>query len=141
MLDVEDAFYKVAIAWMERNQDLAKEYISENLYDKHKSQTDWMKIRKEKNILENMKLIKATPIGLKDSEGIKNDFLWIHIEAQAIDYIINPENNELLRGYKNKTIYYEEYWKFIKNNHRWILDEIRQIDDIDDVDFFHVDIS
>ncbi|MDZ5017214.1 Tim44 domain-containing protein, partial [Clostridium perfringens] len=54
---------------MERNQDLAKEYMSEKLYIRHKSKTGWMKVRKEKNILEKMKLLSATPIALKDQDG------------------------------------------------------------------------
>ncbi|WP_243184375.1 hypothetical protein ACUH7Y_10595 [Clostridium beijerinckii] len=39
MKDIKDAFYMVQNAWRERNQDLAKEFMSEYLYGKHKFQT------------------------------------------------------------------------------------------------------
>ncbi|NEU05707.1 Tim44 domain-containing protein [Clostridium senegalense] len=139
--DIEETFYQIAIAWMERNQDIAKDYISEKLYTKHKMQTEWMKIRKEKNILKDMSLLKVTPIGLKDCDGIDNDILWVLIAANSIDYIINEETNEIIEGSTCKSVYYEEYWKFIKNKDRWVLDEILQLNDVDNLDFFNIDIS
>lgn len=139
--DIEEAFYKVGIAWMERNQDLAKDYMSEKLYKKHKMQTGWMIVRNEKNILKRMKLLGATPIGLIDKVGTSEDFIWVHIKAKSIDYTINEETNEVIEGNRFKSVYYEEYWKFIRGRDRWILDEIRQIDDINDLDFFGVEID
>lgn len=139
--DIEEAFYKIQNAWIERNQDLAKEYMSERLYIRHRSKTGWMKVRKEKNILENMKLIKATPIAVKDRDGVGEDIVWIHIKAKAKDYVINEESGELIEGNRYRSIPFEEYWKFIRDDQRWILDEIRQIDDIDDLDFFNIDIN
>lgn len=139
--DIEEAFYKVQNAWMERNQDLAKEYMSKRLYIRHKSKTGWMKVRKEKNFLENMRLIRATPIAVKDKDGVTEDTVWIHIKAKAKDYVINEQSGELIEGNRYISIPFEEYWKFIRNDQRWILDEIRQIDDIDDLDFFNIDIN
>lgn len=54
--DIDEAFYKVQNAWTERNQDLAKEYMSEKIYKIHKSKTEWMKLRGEKNVLYNINL-------------------------------------------------------------------------------------
>lgn len=139
--DIEEAFYKVGVAWMERNQDLAKEYISEKLYNKHRMQNEWMIVRNEKNILKNMKLLGAKPIGVIDKVGTNKDCIWVHIKAKSIDYTINDETNEVIEGSPYKSVYYEEYWKFIKSEYRWILDEIRQIDDVDNVDFFGIQVD
>ena len=139
--DIEEAFYKIQDAWMERDQDIAKEYMSEKLYARHSSKTGWMKVRKEKNILKNMKLLKATPIAIKDKDGTENDVVWIHIRAKAIDYLINEETGDLIEGNKFKSVPFEEYWKFIRNERGWILDEIRQLDEIDDLDFFDINIE
>lgn len=139
--DIEEAFYKIQNAWTERNQDLAKEYMSEKLYIRHRTKTEWMKVRKEKNILKNVKLLKATPISVKDRNGLEEDAVWVHIRAKAKDYIINEESGDLISGNKYKTLPFDEYWKFIRNNKRWILDEIRQIDDVDNLDFFDINIE
>ena len=134
--DVEEAFYKVQHAWMERNQDLAREYMSKRIYVRHKSKTEWMKIRKEKNILENIKLISASPVAVKDKGGSKSYSVWIHIKAKAKDYVINEESGKIIEGSKYKASGFDEYWKFIRNNKRWILDEIKQIDDVENFNFF-----
>ena len=139
--DVKEAFYKIQDAWMERNQDIAKEFMSEKLYVRHKSKTEWMKVRKEKNILKNIKLIKAKPIAIKDRDGISQDIVWIHIKAKAIDYLINEETGDLIEGNRHKRIPFEEYWKFIRVEKGWILDEIKQIEDIKNLDFFDINID
>lgn len=126
--DVEDAFYNVNTAWMERNQDLAKDYMSNKIYEKHKSQTEWMEVKKEKNVLEKIKLISSLPVEIEDFDGTDNDYMWIHIEAEAIDYVINEETFDIVSGIKDRIVPYEEFWKFIKINNRWVLDEIRQKD-------------
>ena len=137
--DIEAAFYMIQIAWRKRNQDLAKEYMSDYLYSKHKLQTEGMKIRKEKNILENMILLGATPIGLQDLGGINKDYIWVHIKAKGKDYTINEEANEVIKGKVYGDVHFEEYWKFIRKEKRWVLDDIRQIDDITDLDFFRIE--
>lgn len=139
--DIEKAFYKIQDAWMERNQDIAKEFMSEKLYVRHRSKTEWMKVRKEKNILKNMKLIKATPIAIKDKEGVLEDIVWVHIKAKSIDYLINEATGDLIEGNKYRRVPFEEYWKFIRYENRWVLDEIRQIDEISDLDFFDINID
>lgn len=139
MKDIKDAFYMVQIAWRERDQDLAKECMSEYLYGKHKFQIQDMKLLKEKNILENMVLLDAIPIGLQDAGGIDKDYIWVHIKARCRDYTINEETNKIIEEKSSKSDYFEEYWKFIRNEKRWVLDDIRQVDDITDLDFFRID--
>ncbi|MDT8715961.1 Tim44 domain-containing protein [Clostridium sp. 19966] len=139
--DVEEAFYKVQLAWTERNQDIAKEYMSEELYIRHKTQTEWMKVRKEKNILKRMTLLGVYPIGVEDFEGTENDILWMHIKAKSIDYTIDEETNKVTQGSKYRRVYFEEYWKFIRRDHRWVLDDIKQLEDIDDLSFFGTEID
>ena len=75
--DIKDAFYMIQISWKERNEDFAREYMSDYMYCKHKLQIEDMKIKKEKNILENMVLLEANPIGLQDFAGINKDYIWV----------------------------------------------------------------
>ncbi|URZ01615.1 Tim44 domain-containing protein [Clostridium felsineum] len=138
--DVEDAFYNIQKAWMERNQDLAKEYMSEDLYNRHKTKTEWMSVRHEKNILKNVQLISSEPMGLEDYEGIDKDSLWMLIKAKAVDYTINEDTNKVIQGQAHTSTKFEEYWKFIRVGTRWVADDIRQIDQIDDLSFFKIDV-
>ncbi|GAA0075685.1 Tim44-like domain-containing protein [Clostridium sp. CTA-5] len=139
--DIEEAFYKVQAAWMERNQDLAREYMSDKLYNKHKLETKDMRIKKEINILEDMTLLSDAPIGLQDFEGINKDCIWVHIRAKSKDYTVDEKNGKVVEGEPDKIVHFEEYWKFIRNEYRWILDEIRQTDDIRTLKFLQIKVN
>lgn len=134
--DIKDAFYMIQISWRERNEEYAREYMSAYMYDKHIMQVEEMKVKKEKNILENMTLLDATPIGVKDFAGINKDYIWVHIKAKSKDYTVDEETNEVIKGKVSKDVQFEEYWKFIRNEKRWILDSIKQTDQVTNLDYF-----
>lgn len=134
--NIDEAFYKIQYAWTERNQDLAKEYMSENLYRLHKSKTEWMKLKGEKNILREIELISINPISALNSDDDSKDVLWASIKACMIDYMLNENTNEIVSGDPRKRSSFEEFWRFIRNGDRWVLDEIRQVDEIEDIDSF-----
>lgn len=129
----------IQMAWMEKNQDLAKEYMSDYMYDKHKSQTDYMNLIKEKNILKNMVLLDSIPIGIQDV-GINSNYIWVHIKAKSKDYTINEETEEVIKGSVSRDVYFEEYWKFIRKDKRWIVDSIKQVNEMTDLDLFRIEV-
>lgn len=138
--DVEDAFYRFKVAWAEREMDMARDYMSRRLYDSHKMKTELMRQRKEKNILEDVTLLDAKPIGLEDNPGTDSDCIWVYIKAKMIDYTINEETNYLVEGKSDEYTEFEEYWKFIRVDDRWVADEIRQIDEVYGMNFFKVKV-
>ncbi|WPC39704.1 Tim44-like domain-containing protein [Clostridium sp. JS66] len=129
--DVEEAFYKVQAVTMERNEELAKEYVSDQLYKKYKLKVEQMKRNKEASVLEEMTLLSIRPIGLQAFEGIEKDYVWVRIKAKLKYYTINEKTGEIIRGEKNRVINFEEYWKFSKSKDRWILCEIKYAFGID----------
>lgn len=135
--DITDTFYKVQKAWMERDQSLAKDCMSEDIYKKHETKTNWMKIKGEKNILKDIKLLEINPVGAMDSQDDLNDTLWVNIKAEMIDYTINENTNTVVSGSRNTKDTFEEFWKFIRRNNRWVLDEIRQVEEVQDLNEFY----
>lgn len=47
-----------------------------------------------------------------------------------MDIIINADTGEVVRGKTSPETFYE-YWVFIREDGRWVLDEIRQKDEVD----------
>ena len=47
-----------------------------------------------------------------------------------VGYYINIDTGEVVRGDKFPEAFYE-YWTFIREEGRWVLDEIRQKDEVD----------
>lgn len=127
---IEQIFYTVQEAWAQRNQDIARRYLSQNLYEQYNAKSQWMIVRHEKNILKNMKLLDALPIDVNDFEGDAHDYMWVYIKAKMVDYTVDDRTMQMLSGSKSSTRF-EEYWKLVKENGCWVLDEIRQKDEFD----------
>jgi len=124
---IEIAFFKIQEAWMARDQDIAKDYMSERLYNKHKAQTDQMIKENRKNNLERINLTEAKVVEVVDYVDDSKDSLWVYIEGSMIDYIVNSETGEHISGEKDEAEDFSELWKFMKNNsNEWVLDEIDQ---------------
>lgn len=105
--------------------DISKNYMSDNIYNTHNTKLSWMKIRKQRNILENIKLISAKPIAIKHYKDNSKDVVWFAIKGSMIDYIINVNINDMVEGStKNKS--FAEFWKFIKVKDKWVVDRIMQ---------------
>ncbi len=127
---IEDIFFAVQNAWMERNQDIAKDFMSQSLYEDYSSRSQWMIIRHEKNILRNMRIIEALPVFANDLPGDANDVMWVYLKAKMIDYTVDDCTMQITDG-STASKSFVEYWKLIKENDRWVLDEIRQKNEFD----------
>lgn len=126
----EETFYAVQKAWMERDQDISKSYMSQSLYEQYKTKSEWMKLRHEKNILKKMHIIDILPVKAEDHDGDSDDMIWVYIKARMADYIVDDRTMAVKSGSKfNES--FEEYWKFIKENNKWVLGEIRQKNEFD----------
>ncbi|PWX44981.1 hypothetical protein CYK83_08305 [Clostridium perfringens] len=53
-----------------------------------------------------------------------------------IDYTINEENNCIIDGDYSTANSFEEFWKFIRKEDKWLADTILQVDDIESLDYF-----
>lgn len=124
--DIEMAYFKVQEAWMERDQSIAREYMSDRLYNKHKTQTDLMIKQHRKNILLNINLIDSTIVQVVDYKDDSKDMMWVLIKGSMIDYIIDDRTGEVLSGDPDTAEIFYELWRFVRGRRRWVLDEIDQ---------------
>lgn len=131
---IEEVYFRVQDAWMERDQNLVKDCISPRLYQKHKLQTDMMIKKGTKNILEDVNLMSARIVEVLDFKNDSKDQFWIVLKGSMIDYTINESSKKTLRGSKTQTEKFSELWKFVRVNNEWLLDEIDQ--DVGFVDLF-----
>lgn len=123
---VELAFFKVQHAWMERNQELAREYMSQHIYEKHKAQTDAMISAGTKNILTGMNILNIMITSVEDYADNSRDAFVALIKGRMTDYHIDEQTKQVIKGNASKAEYFEELWRFIRVNDTWVLDEIDQ---------------
>ncbi len=123
---IEETYFKVQIAWRERDQEIAKEYMSERLYTKHKLQTDDLIRNKKINMLEQINLNEAMIVEILDYTDDSKDAFWVLIKGQMVDYMLDEESGEVIRGSTTVSEDFEELWRFKREPHGWVLDEIDQ---------------
>ncbi len=133
---IEETYFKVQEAWRERNQDIAREYMSQRLYNKHKLQTDDMLRRGIKNVMENINLKQARIVEVLDYRDNAKDSFWALITGSMIDYTVLEKTGEFIYGEK-KNRSFKELWRFIREDHGWVLDEIDQEVSISDLRGFN----
>lgn len=121
---VKQVFFKVQEAWTARNQKIAKDCMSEKLFQEHKQQTDLMQRSGTRNVLENIQLNRARIVEVLDYLDDSKDQFWVHIEGSMIDYTINDKTGAVVDGNRNKAEAFKELWKFVRADHGWVLDEI-----------------
>ena len=134
MATVEQVFFKVQKAWMERNQDLAMDVMSERIYQKHKLQTDEMIANGTKNVLAKMNLEAIMIISISDYIDNSQDTFSVFLKGSMIDYTIDDKTNAVISGDNSKPETFKEIWTFIRDRQKWILDEIDQDVSMGDID-------
>lgn len=122
---IDEVFFKVQQAWRDRDQELAKDYMSQRLYGKHKLRTDDMLKRGIKNEMENLQLQSAKIVEVVDYKNNAKDFFWVVIEGLMMDYTIIESTGAIVDGAK-KNRSFKELWRFKREDHGWVVDEIDQ---------------
>jgi len=124
---VEEVFFKVQHAWMERDQDIAKDCMSDRIYMKHKEQTDEMIRNGTKNMLANMNIEDIMIYSISDYKDDSMDTFSAYIKGSMIDYTINTRTGSLASGKEEDRTTsngFKEIWVFLRKGNTWVLDEI-----------------
>ena len=123
---VEKMYFKVQEAWMQRDQSIAREFMGDRLYEKHKMQTDLMRSEHRKNVLEEINLTQTKVVNVSHYVDDSKDCLWVYVEGAMIDYIVNDQTGERISGDSSRPEGFAELWKLVRGKTGWVLDEIEQ---------------
>lgn len=121
---IEKTYYLVQEAWRDRDQQHAKPYMSERLYNRHQEKIDRMIRNNEKNEMHHIKLLDAQIIEIMDFLDDAKDKFTVQIHGSMVDYMIN-ENDDKAIPHKINTPDFKELWVFTREQERWVLDEIK----------------
>lgn len=107
----QTAFFKVQQAWQARNQDLARDVISDALYERHKMQTDQLIANHQIDVLNNMVIGRANIIGA--DTGKPYDSIVVAFDASMTDYTIDENTKQIVSGNAGQQTF-TEHWTFIR---------------------------
>jgi hypothetical protein len=124
LAQAREVYMAVQNAWVKRNQDLAKDVMTEALYDRHQRETDAMTARGEVNLLTRLEIIGMRVLHVADYLDNARDEVWIKITARAIDCLINEHSGMVLKGSKDEVAVFSDIWKFRRQGDAWLADAI-----------------
>jgi predicted lipid-binding transport protein (Tim44 family) len=129
ILHTQNTFIKMQEAWSERDMDLVKDIVTENLYTKFKKDLDWMKMKREQNLMEDIDIKKIKIIGDEDYLNNELDRFTAYISGKMVDYKISDKTQEIIFNKSKDSNSFSDLYYFIRHENRWLLDRIdNQVD-------------
>jgi hypothetical protein len=107
----QTSFFKVQQAWAARNQDLARECMSDALYERHKMQTDQLIANHQIDVLENIVIGNAHIMSA--SAGAAFDSITVAFTASMTDYTVDEGTRKVVDGNQFRQTF-TEFWTFIR---------------------------
>lgn len=107
------AFFALQTAWMDRNLEPARVYMSDGIYHRWKVQIDAMIAAHKKNILDNLVIGGVTVVKVQTDPNF--DSITVRIDASAADYEVDETNaNKVVFG-SHQDQPFTEYWTFTRS--------------------------
>ncbi|HSO93919.1 MAG TPA: Tim44-like domain-containing protein [Candidatus Dormibacteraeota bacterium] len=106
-------FFALQKAWMDRNLEPARVYMSDGIYHRWKMQIDQMIAAHKRNVLDNL-VIGGVQI-VKVTTDPNFDTITVRIDASAADYEVDDTTaNKVIYGSRQNQPF-TEYWTFIRS--------------------------
>jgi predicted lipid-binding transport protein (Tim44 family) len=107
----QTAFFKIQQAWQARNQDLARDVMSDALYERHKMQTDQLIAAHQIDVLENIVIGHAKVVEV--TAATPYDSIVVAFTASMTDYTIDENTKQIVDGNRVPSTF-TEFWTFIR---------------------------
>lgn len=127
---VEETYFQVQECWRRMDVSYGAPYLSQELMEEFDSKIQWMQVRGEAVVQRNVKLLSAMPVYVEDNPGEEYDMIWYLIHGKMTGYYIDVNTRKVVRGNTRPEAFFE-YWKFVYRGERWVLQEIKQKDEMD----------
>lgn len=120
----KEVFERMQNAWMERDMDLVRDIVSDNLYQAYQKKLNWMKVTRSQNIIKNIRFKKIKIVGDEDHEDNSQDRFTVFFKGTMVDYLISDKTGKIYdNSRKKKSIFYDLYY-FVRIDNKWVLDNI-----------------
>lgn len=127
---VEETYFQVQECWRRMDITYGAPYLSQELQEEFDSKIQWMQVRGEAVVQRNVRLLSAMPVYAEDHPGEEYDAIWYLIHGKMTGYYIDVNTRKVIRGNTRPEAFFE-YWKFVYRGERWVLQEIRQKEEMD----------
>lgn len=120
----QDVFFKVQAGWTRRDVTSYRQLLGEQLAQEYEDHFREMKEKGEINRLENISVRQAKVIdgGVDGTE----EFVVVHFTANLLDYTVDDQTNDLIRGSMTEPVKFDEKWTWARpvGSQNWKLEGI-----------------
>jgi predicted lipid-binding transport protein (Tim44 family) len=106
---VREAFGTLQDAWVERNVDAGRGFMSPGLYFSWSAQVDTMLAERRKNLMDHLQILGVHPVAVV--HGRVFDDVTVRIDASCADYEIDEASGKMVFGSQTSEPF-TEYWTF-----------------------------
>ena len=89
-----DLYYKLEDCYNNQNEKELRNYASNSMYNMYIMKLEDMKVKHQRNVIDQIELIAGDVISLKEEHGFYD--LVVVLNVKARDYIINTTSNEIV---------------------------------------------
>ncbi len=98
-----ELYQEIQVAWMDFDKDSIRKCVTDELYNTYSAQLSTLKIKNQKNIMKDFKLLNSSIIGMEIKEKMVS--LTIKMKVECYDYVVDKEGKTLRGNDKQKVIY------------------------------------
>ena len=98
-----ELYQEIQVAWMNFDKDSIRKCVTDELYNTYSAQLSTLKIKNQKNIMKDFKLLNSSIIGMEIKEKMVS--LTIKMKVECYDYVVDKEGKTLRGNDKQKVIY------------------------------------
>lgn len=108
-----EIYEKIQIAWMNFDYDTIRKNTTDELFNMYKAQLDTLKLKKQKNIMEDITFKEAKIYDIKKDQAVIT--VKVYLVVSFYDYVIKEATNEVVRGDKKTKMQVKYELTFVKS--------------------------
>lgn len=124
---IRQVFFWFQDAWSRQDLSEGAEYLAMPLSEKYRADLEHMRTRGERNLIKEP-MLNPDDIEFIDSTLSESGEKFVAmLSASLIDYTIDA-SGRTIAGDEEKRLYFTEFWEFIWEGNKWLLNRIYQED-------------
>jgi hypothetical protein len=125
---VRDVFFAVQRSWIERDPEIGRPYMTDQLMDRQKLRIEGLIAQHRVHQFENplVEDLDFVSYDEGDPDTVDEPRVTTALDISLVETILNADTGQLVAGRPNYKIQNSEYWTFVFRDGKWLLDEVEQ---------------
>lgn len=128
-----DRFLKMQTAWMKRDLEEVRQYLTDKCYSDLRKKIDHMVFVNEINYLEDIEIKRIVIVECEDYIDDSRDTFTAYIGGKMIDYTIAQLTKSIIINAEKRRLAFMDLYTFKRNGKTWLIDEINNDPGISDL--------